>query len=98
MNHELKRSSVFAREDLVVVQPELGRRESWVNNRIADRSIFAERAAQCADRAPIAVLGEQRTANRAGPSVFCNHGPIGLLKQSIRGFETAGIICVQLWF
>ena len=75
-----------------MIQLKLGSGKSWFADGIVVGRLIAESSAQCTHRAPIAAVGKQRATNRAGPSVFCNHGPIDLPKQSIRGLETASII------
>jgi hypothetical protein len=56
-----------------MLEPELGRRKSWSDG-LAHRLLIIENSAQSTNRTGIAAVGEQRTANRTGPFVFCFHG------------------------
>src|ERR1700738_5124509 len=71
---QLKGHSIFAREDLVMFEPKLGRRMSWIAWRFAGRRVITESSLQRTNRTRLSVVTQQSAANRAGPFACRNHG------------------------
>lgn len=79
---QLDRRPIVEAEDLVVLELQLGSQRSWVNGRPADRWPIVESTAQRTNRAGVAVIREQCTADRTDLFAFRTHASSAALEFS----------------